>query len=110
MVCELRIKPKQTLSQRADEVRRAVEGLDRLIQRRRVKVVVGPQGAVTFSGWVERDDITDACAYRRLMSTGSSLTLMEIAKAEQMAGRGVDRRVIAQGIHSHDGGQTWDKE
>ena len=48
-----------------------------------------------------------ACAYRRIMATGSAIAKMEIARAEAMAGRGVDRRVLSQGIHSHDGGQTW---
>jgi hypothetical protein len=26
-----------------------------------------------------------------------------------MAGRGIDRQAIGQGLHSHDGGQTWHK-
>lgn len=31
----------------------------------------------------------------------------EIARAEQIAGRSVDRQVLAAGVHSHDGGKTW---
>ena len=109
MPCDTRLKPKQTLQQRASEVREAVVRLDRALLTKRVKPVIGPQGAITFVGWSneERDGITDACAYRRLMATGSSLAKAEIARAEQIAGRAVDRRVITQGVHSHDGGHTW---
>lgn len=109
MACETRLKPRQTIQQRADEIRRATSGLDKLLMRKKVKPVVGPQGAITFAGWSEadRDGLTDACAYRRIMATGSALAKMEIARAEQMAGRQVDRRVIGQGEHSHDGGTTW---
>jgi hypothetical protein len=41
------------------------------------------------------------------MVTGSSLTKAQIARAEQLAGRSIDRKVIANGVHSHDGGRTW---
>lgn len=60
-------------------------------------------------GWdeAERDGVTDACAYRRLMVSGSALAKAAIAHAEQLAGHSVDRRVVAHGVHSHDGGQTW---
>lgn len=108
MACDTYFKPKQTVQERADEIRRAISGLDKLLLKRKVRVTVGPQGAIAFSGWTDdREGITDACAYRRIMATGSALARAEIARAEQMAGRGVDRRVIAQGVHSHDGGQTW---
>jgi hypothetical protein len=109
MVCDLRLAPKQTIQQRAEEVRRAVSGLDALLKKRRVRPVVGPQGAIAFAGWetVERAGISDACAYRLLMRTGSVLAKAEIARAEQMSGRQVNRQVIGQGVHSHDGGNTW---
>ena len=102
-------KPKQTLQERAADVRRAITNLDALLKRRGVRVKVGPQGAVAFDGWPEvaRDGVTDACAYRRIMATGSSLAKAEIARAEQLAGRSVNRKVVAAGIHSHDGGSTW---
>jgi hypothetical protein len=66
-------------------------------------------GAIAFDGLDEniRDGVTDACMYRRLMATGSSLTKAAIQRAEQIAGRSVDRKVIANGVHSHDGGRTW---
>jgi hypothetical protein len=109
MPCDTRLKAKQTMQERAAEIRTAVARLDSLIRSRAVRVNIGPQGAIAFAGWQEsdRDGITDACAYRRIMSTGSALARAEIAKAEQLSGRSVNRAVVAQGVHSHDGGRTW---
>lgn len=109
MPCDTRLKPKQTIQERAAEVRRAVGNLDSLIQRGQVRIKVGPQGAIAFSAWAdsERDGVTDACAYRRLMTTGSALAKAKIMQAEQMSGRSVNRQVVGQGAHSHDGGKTW---
>jgi hypothetical protein len=105
-------KPKQTLQERIAEITKAVALLDAKLKKRLVKPVIGPQGAITFKGWddpAERNGITDACAYRRIMATGSVLAKQEIARAEQLAGRSVDRQVIGQGTHSHDGGATWSR-
>ena len=112
MPCDTMLKPQETIQQRADGVRRAVAFLDALLKKRRVKVRVGPQGAIAFVDWpeAERDGVTDACAYRRLMATGSSLAKAEIARAEALAGRAVDRNVVAAGVHSHDGGATWNRK
>lgn len=109
MACETTLRPRQTTSERIAEIKTSIEALEKLLLRRKVRPVVGPQGAITFDGWpVEaRNGITDGCAYRRIMATGSALARAEIARAEQLAGRGVDRRVVAQGTHSHDGGQSW---
>jgi hypothetical protein len=109
MPCDTRLKPKQTIQQRAEEVRTAVAKLARLIAGGLVKVKVGPQGAVAFDGFNEtdRDGVTDACAYRRLMVTGSPMARQAIARAEQFAGRSIDRQALAHGHHSHDGGKTW---
>jgi hypothetical protein len=109
MPCHTKLKRKQTIQQRAEEVRRAVTRLSDALISGRVKARVGPQGAIAFEGWdaAERDGVTDACAYRRLMITGSVLAKAAIARAEQLAGRSVDRRVIAHGMHSHDSGRTW---
>jgi hypothetical protein len=109
MPCDTRLKKNQTIQQRAEEIRRVVAGLDVRLRNRQVRPVIGPQGAITFSGWVddERTGVTDACAYRRLMATGSALAKAEIARAEQIAGRSVDKQVVGQGVHSHDGGQSW---
>lgn len=109
MACDTILRPKQTLSERKSEVKRAIDGLNSLIAVGRVKVKVGPQGAIAFDNWGgdERDGVSDACAYRLLMATASSLTKAKIVAAEQMAGRPVNRAVIGQGYHSHDGGATW---
>lgn len=110
MPCDTKLKPGQTIQGRAEEVRRAVAALDAALRTRRARVKVGPQGAIAFVGFEGRDGITDACAYRRLLATGSALARAEIARAEQLAGRGVDKQAVAQGIHSHDGGTTWHKD
>ena len=109
MPCDTKLKSRQTIQQRAAEVRNVVARLDKLLGNRQVRVKVGPQGAVAFTGWTdsERDGVTDACAFRRIMATGSALARAEIARAEQMAGRSIDRSVVAQGHHSHDHGVTW---
>jgi hypothetical protein len=109
MPCDTKLKPKQTIQQRAEEVRRAVGRIAEALTAGRVKARVGPQGAIAFEGLSadERDGVTDACAYRRLMVNGSALARAAIARAEQMAGRTVDRGVVAHGHHSHDGGRTW---
>lgn len=41
------------------------------------------------------------------MVTGSVLAKAEIARAELIAGRSINRQVIGQGVHSHNGGDTW---
>lgn len=108
MPCDTRLKPRQTLQQRAAEVRKALEGLDLALRMGGVRAKVGPQGAIAFEGWNNgRDGVTDACAYRRIMATGSAMAKMAIAKAEQIAGRTVDKQIVGQGVHSHDGGRTW---
>jgi hypothetical protein len=112
MVCDTRVRRKgQTLTERKEEVKKAVTQLDLAIASRRVKVKVGPQGAVAFEGWAEQDRaaVSDACAYRRIISTGSALTRAAIAQAEQLAGRTVNKTALTQGHHSHDGGATWHK-
>jgi hypothetical protein len=109
MPCDTKLKKNQTIQQRAAEIRTVVERLSRKLATGQAKVVIGPQGAVAFSGLTdsERDGVTDACVYRRIMATGSSLAKQAIARAEAMSGRAVDRKALAAGIHSHDGGRTF---
>ncbi len=110
MPCDTKLKPRQTIQQRATEVRAATERLAAALAAGRVKVTIGPTGAIQFVGWSDndRDGITDNCAYRRILATGSALARMAIQKAEMMAGRTVDKKMVAQGWHSHDG-TTWHK-
>jgi hypothetical protein len=109
MPCDTKLKPKQTIQQRAAEVRTMVGRLASALTAGRVKVRIGPTGGVAFDGLTseERDGVTDACAYRRLMATGSPLAKAQIARAEQLAGRTINRQAVAHGHHSHDGGRTW---
>lgn len=109
MPCDTRLKPRQTISERIAEVRAAVAKVDAAIVSGRVKITVGPQGAIAFTAITadERDGVTDACMYRRLMVSGSALAKAKIARAEMLSGRTVNRQIIGQGAHSHDNGRTW---
>lgn len=109
MACDTRLRQGQSIQQRAADVRSAVEKLEKLLLRRAVRAVVGPQGAVTFTGWdaADRDGVTDACAYRRIMATGSAFTKLELQRAALAAGVAINPQAMAQGIHSHDGGASW---
>jgi hypothetical protein len=109
MPCDTRRTRGQTIQQRAEEVRRVLDLVQAALVAGRVKARVGKQGAIAFEGIseVERDGVTDACIYRRLMVSGSALARAKIAQAEQLAGRTVDKQVIGHGTHSHDGGHTW---
>lgn len=109
MPCDTRLKPRQTIKQRADEVKAMVAKLAAALAAGKVKAVVGPTGGVAFTGLTDqdRDGVTDACAYRRIMATGSALAKAAIARAEQLSGRAVNRQAVGHGHHSHDGGATW---
>jgi hypothetical protein len=105
MPCDTRLKQGQTIQQRATEVRRVVDLVAQTLTAGRVKAKVGPTGGIAFIGLsdLERDNVTDACIYRRIMSTGSATAKAAIAKAEALAGRQVDKQALAHGVHSHDG-------
>lgn len=109
MPCDTKLKPRQTISERAAEVRNVVANLARALVSGKVRVRVSKEGGIAFDGLTdqERDGVTDACAYRRIMATGSALAKAKIVQAETLAGRTVDRTAIAHGLHSHDGGKTW---
>lgn len=110
MACESMYRRRGVSMQDAvKKIKERTTQLSAAIAAGKVRVKVGPQGAVAFEGWTEtdRDGITDACAYRRIMAEGSPLAKAAIMRAEQLAGRSVDQKMIAQGVHSHDGGTTW---
>lgn len=111
MACEGTRRRRQTLKQRISEVETVVKKVETGIVSGRIKVKVGKQGAVAFDGLTEqeRDEVSDACIYRRVMVSGSALARAAVARAEQMAGVGVNRQVIGSGVHSHDGGKTWER-
>jgi hypothetical protein len=107
MVCETRVRRNQTLKERIEEIRQVVALLSRRLVAGQAKAIVGPQGAIAFAGLTEaeRADTTDACLYRILIATGSPLALQAVARAEALAGRSVDQKAVAAGIHLH--GSTW---
>jgi hypothetical protein len=110
MPCDTRRKRGQSLAVRKAEVRKVINDVNSLIASKKVKPVVDKKtGAIAFQGLSDeqRDDVTDACIYRQLMATGSSLAKAEIMRAEAMAGRPVNKQALAAGVHSHDGGSTW---
>jgi len=111
MACDTRPQnATQTLSQRKTQVKEVLSLVDSLVRSGRVKIVVDRRsGAVAFAGLTdaERANVSDACVYRLIMSTGSVLAKAAIARAEQLAGRAVNRQALANGVHSHDGGHTF---
>lgn len=109
MACWLTLAPQQTKQQRDAEVKKALTAIDKMLAAKRAQVVVGKQGAVTFTGISQADKrgLSDACVYRLLTQKGSAQAKMAIKKAEMLAGRGVSEDALKQGLHSHDGGKTW---
>lgn len=85
----------------------ALKRLDGALMSGTVQAVIGPQGSIAFRGWQDRGGLSDLCAYRKLAAGGSMGLRRAIARAEVVAGRGVDQRAVAAGHHSHDGGSTW---
>jgi hypothetical protein len=110
MPCDTRLKKNQTIQQRAAEVKAVASFADELIRKNKLKVLVDKKtGAIAFDGMTdsEKDGCTDACIYRRIMATGTALAKAAIARAELVAGRGVNKQALAHGVHSHDGGRTF---
>ena len=109
MPCDTQFLAQQTIAQRKEEIKKAIERLSKGLLDGKYQVKVGPKGGVVFVGFegADRSRITDACAYRRIMVTGNSLVKAKIAQAEALAGRAVDKQALAHGVHSHDGGASW---
>lgn len=105
MICDTRLREGQTISQRKEEVRAATEALSKGLAAGRIKVKIGPQGAVFFEGLTatDRAGVTDNCLLRRLYVEGSALAKAKIAQAEQISGRAVNKQAVAQGWHKHPG-------
>lgn len=110
MPCDTRTKRGQSLQERATEVKAVTQKVSARILDGRVKVIIDKKtGAIAFDGLTayDRDDVTDACIYRRMMATAPVTVKLAIQKAEQMAGRAVSTQALAAGVHSHDGGKSW---
>jgi hypothetical protein len=107
MPCDT-LKIGETIEIKKAKVNEALAKLEKLIERGIVQAVISPTGAVTFRGWNEgRDGMLDACALRKLTQSNSPALRKALLQAEIRAGRKVDQRQIAAGVHSHDGGATW---
>jgi len=109
MPCDTVYRREQTKQEREAEIRAALVGLEQRLKDGAVRVTISPQGAIAFTGWNERDDVTDVCAYRTLAARGSWELRQAVARAEALSGRKVNERAVVAGVHSHDGGSTWHK-
>lgn len=111
MPCDTNYKPNQLPAQRKEEIKKALTRLEAALTAGRVKVKIGANGAMAFDGWKpdDRDGISDVCGYRTLASQNSWALRQAVAKAEVIAGRKVSTTAVGAGVHSHDGGKTWNK-
>jgi hypothetical protein len=107
--CDTTLAQEQTTEERQREIDKALTLLEAQLTRGLVRMVIGPDGAIAFSGWGDgrRRGIADVCAYRTLAARGSWGLRQAQAAAEMTAGRTVDRAKVAAGVHSHDGGGSW---
>src|SRR5512138_3263462 len=110
MPCDTRRQPQETPEDRKRKIVETVARLEAGLASGQVKVKVGATGGVAFTGWTNRNDVTDLCAFRRLQSMNSAPLRMALARAEAMAGRKMDPQAIGSGLHSHDGGSTWGRD
>lgn len=109
MACMSALQPNQTLVQRIEQVDKALKRLEQYIQTGTVRIGISPQGAITFQGWQDRDNISDVCAFRSLSATNSWVLRQAVLRAEGMSGRKVNSKAVLAGHHSHDNGRTWEK-
>lgn len=93
--------------QQKDKMKDAIVRLGSALANGTASVVIGSSGAIAFKGWPNREGYSDVCAYRALSASGSPSLRRAIARAEALAGRKLDERAIAAGVHSHDQGNTW---
>lgn len=109
MPCDTQLAEGQTLVQRMSEIDQALKRLETYLSSGQVSITIGPNGAVSFTGWQDGTArrISDVCAYRSLAASNSWALRQAQARAEMMQGRKVNARAVAAGTHSHDGGRTW---
>ncbi len=106
MPCDTRLKPNQTITQRKLEISEVVDRIQKGLVNGSMRLQLSASGAPAFAGLSEADknNVTDACIYRRIMATGSALAKAKLASAQALLGKPV---VTTNGSHSHDGGKTW---
>lgn len=107
MPCDTRLKANQTITQRKLEISEVVDRIQKGLVNGNIKLQLSATGgAPAFAGIADADknNVTDACIYRRIMATGSALAKAKLAAAQALLGKPV---VTHGGQHSHDGGATW---
>lgn len=110
MACDTRRVANQTPVQRKKQIADVLDRLNKALTVGEVGIVIDRMtGAVAFKGaaFLQDNSISDTCAYRKLLASGSSAFRMALVKAEALAGRKPNENAIAAGVHSHDGGKTW---
>jgi hypothetical protein len=105
MPCDSYIPVKMTIPQRKKQIEEAIDRLNAAIEKGQVTLVVDKAtGAVGFKGATNRNDnVSDACAYRKLKLKGSMAFKQALQKAEMQAGRKADEKAIDAGVHMHNG-------
>jgi hypothetical protein len=109
MACFTVTKENQTAAERAEQAKASLKRLEEKLLSGAVKVVIAPNGAVAFTGWNDRDDLTDVCAFRVLTAQKSYALGRAVLAAEMIQGRKVNAQAVNAGFHSHDGGRTWSR-
>lgn len=106
MICDTRWLDQPL---KIDQMKKALDRLQAALGAGTVTAVIGPNGALAFKGWQQDDraGYSDACAFRKLQARGSPELRRALARAEALAGRKLDPRAVAAGVHSHDGGGSW---
>lgn len=109
MACEAVRTPRQTAAERAREVRDALRALEAALAAGSVQVRLDARGRLRFQGWGEaaRAGVNDACAFQALERSQSSALRRAVDREQGARGVKLDRRAIAAGTHTHDGGRTW---
>lgn len=85
----------------------ALERLEAALGNNEAQLVIGAAGSIAFKGWRDNGGLSDLCAYRRLASSNSAALRRAVFRAEALAGRQINPRAVAVGVHSHDQGATW---
>ncbi len=94
-------------AEQARRMQAAIERLNAALGDNTAQAIIGPNGSIAFRGWADREGVADLCAYRKLASSNSANLRRAIMRAEALAGRSIDSRAVAAGVHSHDEGRTW---
>jgi hypothetical protein len=110
MACDTKLRPRQTIQERAKEVREAVTRLAQGLAAGRIRLVIDPAtGAPAFAGWEDtsKDGVSDACSFRILAKTGSPMFIELVRQAQALAGRAPNTHAGMHAHVGHGGKVTW---